>query len=207
MPMATDKSDAAATGAELSGDEKPPMDPDTSEATRRQLELAVEQGNAYRKAVDYMVGDVAKGGGMQKVGDYLIGYAVEDAEGMYSFDDGELTWNNPQDENLHLEIVVCDGSDGRFVPGASVTATLVTPAGEELGPHDQVLVWHPMIYHYARNWTLPEDGEYVLRVHVDPPTFMRHDEINGRRFLEPVDVEFTGVKVERGAEPVTPPSE
>ena len=27
---------------------------------------------------------------------------------------------------------------------------------------------------------------------------MRHDEVNGRRFTEPVDVEFRGVKVERG---------
>ena len=48
------------------------------------------------------------------------------------------------------------------------------------------------------NWTVPADGEYPLRVRVEPPTFMRHDEVNGRRFTEPVDVEFRGVKVERG---------
>jgi hypothetical protein len=35
---------------------------------------------------------------------------------------------------------------------------------------------------------------------------MRHDEVNGRRFEKPVDVEFTGVTIERGAEPVTPPA-
>jgi hypothetical protein len=29
---------------------------------------------------------------------------------------------------------------------------------------------------------------------------MRHDEVNGRRFTEPVDVEFPGVKVSRGAD-------
>ncbi|MFC4627365.1 hypothetical protein ACFO6V_03910 [Promicromonospora alba] len=79
--------------------------------------------------------DVAKDGGTQQVGDYLVGYAIEDAEGMYNL----------------------------------------------------------------------EDGGYTLRVHVDPPTFMRHDEINGRRFTEPVDVEFAGVRIERGAEPVDPP--
>jgi hypothetical protein len=44
-----------------------------------------------------------------------------------------------------------------------------------------------------------------LRVHVDPPAFMRHDEINGRRFTEPADTEFTGVKIERSAEPVDAP--
>ena len=48
--------------SEQTNAERPPMDPNTSEATKRQLELAVEQGNAYRKAVDYMVGEVAKGG-------------------------------------------------------------------------------------------------------------------------------------------------
>jgi hypothetical protein len=188
------------------GDGTPPMDPNTSEATERQLQLAAEQGDAYRRALEYMTGTVAKGGGVTQAGDYLIGYAVEDAEGMYSFDGGELSWHNPEEENLHLEIAVCDAGDGRFVPTAAVTATLVTPSGVELGPYEQALVWHPMLYHYARNWTLPEDGDYTLRVHVEPPTFMRHDEINGRRFLDPVDVEFDGVKVERGAEPVEPPA-
>jgi uncharacterized protein involved in high-affinity Fe2+ transport len=55
-----------------------------------------------------------------------------------------------------------------------------------------------MLYHYGRNWKVPTDGEYTLKVHIDPPTFMRHDEINGCRFTKPVDTEFTGVKVERG---------
>jgi hypothetical protein len=55
-----------------------------------------------------------------------------------------------------------------------------------------------MIYHYGRNWTVPMDGEYTSRVRVEPPTFMRHDEVNGRRFTELIDVEFRGVKVERG---------
>lgn len=62
-----------------------------------------------------------------------------------------------------------------------------------------------MLYHYARHWAVPEDGEYTLRVHIDSPTFMRHDEVNGRRFAQPVDVEFTGVKIARGAEAATPP--
>ncbi len=45
---------------------------------------------------------------------------------------------------------------------------------------------------------VPADGDYTLRVHVDPPTFMRHDEVNGKRFLEPVDVEFARVRMSRG---------
>lgn len=186
-------------------DKTPPMDPNSSEATQPQLDRAIAQGDAYGEALRYMTEEVAKDGGKQRVGDYLIGYAVEDAEGMYEFRAGTLTWQNPKDENVHLEIVVCDASDGRFIPAVQVTATLVTPSGEELGPYEQVLVWHPMLYHYARNWTVPEDGDYTLRVHIEPPTFMRHDEINGRRFTDAADAEFTGVKIERGAEPVEPP--
>ena len=45
---------------------------------------------------------------------------------------------------------------------------------------------------------MPADGEYTLKLHIEPPTFMRHDEINGCRFKEPVETTFKGVEVERG---------
>ena len=64
--------------------------------------------------------------------------------------------------------------------------------------HEQPLLWHPMIYHYGRNLTVPADGEYTLRFRVEPPTFMRHYEVNGQRFTELAEVEFSGVKAERG---------
>lgn len=185
----------------------PPLDPDTSEATRKQLDLAVAQGEAYGRALEHMAHDVADAGGQQRAGEYLVGYAVEEAEGLYRLEDGDLVWHNPGAENAHLEITVRDAADGRFIPGLDVRAALITPGGRELGPWPQDLVWHPMIYHYARNWELPEDGDYTLRVHVDPPRFMRHDEVNGRRFVEPVDVEFTGVHIERSTERVEPPGQ
>jgi hypothetical protein len=175
------------------------MDPDTSEATKRQLDLAREQGDAYGRALEHMTGDVAHDGGEQEAGHFLVGYAVEEAEGMYEWTDGGLVWRDPAEgENLHLEVAVRDASDGRFVPGVKVTATLSDPDGDEVGPHELPLLWHPMIYHYGRNVSVPADGIYKLRVHVDPPTFMRHDETNGCRFTEPVDVEFDRVEVERG---------
>lgn len=61
----------------------PTMDPDTSEATAKQLELAKGQGDAYDTALEYMTGTVAHGGGETEAGHYSIGYAVEGAEGMY----------------------------------------------------------------------------------------------------------------------------
>ncbi len=176
----------------------PPMDPDTDEATAEQLDAARAQGEAYGKALDLMANKVADDGGEQRAGDYLIGYAIEKAEGMYMFDKGELVWTEPERENLHVEVAVRDGGDGRFVPCLDVYATLIDADGNEVGTHKQPMLWHPMIYHYGRNWEVPGDGEYTLRVRVDPPTFMRHDEVNGRRFADPVECEFTGVKVKTG---------
>lgn len=178
--------------------DRPPMDPNSSEADAKQLELAREQGAAYRKALDHMARSVAHDGGTREAGDYLVGYAIEEAEGMYMWEDGELVWREPEDENLHVEIAVCDGADGRFVPGCKVTGTLIDPDGNEVGTHEHPLLWHPMIYHYGRNWTVPADGTYTLKVRVDPPTFMRHDEVNGCRFKESVETVFEGVEVERG---------
>lgn len=177
---------------------RPPMDPDTSEADARQLELARAQGEAYGRALEHMTGEVAHDGGEQEAGHYRIGYAIEEAEGMYEWAYGELVWREPGEANLHVEVAVRDAADGRFVPACTVVATLVAPDGTEVGTHEHPLLWHPMLYHYGRNWQVPADGEYTLRVRVEPPTFMRHDEVNGKRFVEPVEVEFTGVHVERG---------
>jgi len=185
---------------------KPPMDPNTSEATAPQLDRAVAQGDAYRDAVGYLAEHVAQGGGQVLAGNYLVGYAVEDAEGFYEWQgDGEVRWHNPGDANAHIESAVADGADGRFIPELTITVSVVTPDGQELGPHPHPFMWHPMVYHYARDWQLPEGGDYTLQVHIQPPTFMRHDEVNGRRYLEPVDVVFENVEIKLGKEPVDPP--
>lgn len=103
----------------------PPMDSNTSEATAGQLDHAHKQGEAYGNAPHYMTGTVAHDGGERQSGPYLIGYAVEEAEGMYEWVDGELVWRDPGDgENLHVEVSVRDAGDGRFVPAVKVIATL-----------------------------------------------------------------------------------
>ena len=117
---------------------------------------------------------------------------------MYELRDGRLEWQDPQSENLHVEVAVRDRADGRFVPGLTVHATLIDAAGREVGTHRQPFLWHPWLYHYGRNWEVPGDGSYRLRVRIEPPEFARHDKINGRRYAEPVEVEFPNVRVETG---------
>ena len=176
---------------------EPPMRP-SDEANKEQLQLARAQGEALTRALEHMTGNEAHDGGEQAAGDYLVGYAVEEAEGMYLMRDGALEWHNPDEENVHVEVSVRDRADGRFVPGLTVHATLIDGAGNEVGRHRQPYLWHPWLYHYGRNWKVPGDGTYTLRVHIAPPDFPRHDKINGRRFAEPVEVEFTGVSIETG---------
>lgn len=176
---------------------RPPMEP-SDEASESQLDLARDQGSAVERALEHMAEEVATDGGETRAGDYLVGYAVEEAEGMYHLRDGELVWEEPEDENLHVEVSVRDGSDGRIVPGLDVTATLVGPDGEEVGTHKQPFVWHPWIHHYGRNWAVPGDGSYTLRVRIEAPDFPRHDKKNGKRYAQAVEVEFENVEVETG---------
>lgn len=172
----------------------------SEEMDERQQELADEEGDAYQASLRHMVEDVAHTGAITDAGDVQVAIAQEEAEGMYApAGDGDLEWVEPDDdENCHLEVSVSDAADGRFVPGLDVTATLESEDGERVGPVDLPLLWHPGLYHYGANLSVPGDGSYDVRVQVDPPTFERHDEANGDRYAEPVDVTFEDVDVKTG---------
>lgn len=178
--------------------EKHPPMKESDEATREELEMAKEQGRLAGKALNHMLTEVADDGREKSAGDYLVSYAVEEAEGMYQMRDGELQWQEPEDENVHVEVGVRDASDGRFVPGLKVHVRLYDSDGNEVGYHRQPFLWHPWLYHYGRNWQVPGDGEYRMEIHIEAPDFPRHDEKNGRRYAEDVQVEFAGVKIETG---------
>jgi hypothetical protein len=180
----------------------PPHDPPmkvSDEADAEELDLARAEGRAYVEALEHMVQEVANGGGEKRAGDYIVAYAHEEAEGMYRRRGDELEWQDP-DGNIHLEISVRDAADHRFVPGLKVQLTVVDEDGEEVGTESMPFLWHPWLYHYGRNWSIPGDGAYTLRVRIEAPEFMRHDEENGRRYGEPVHVEFEDVELETGVE-------
>jgi Fe2+ transport protein len=180
-------------GADMSRDDTRRPSEESSEA---QLELAVRQGRALHEALEAMDEESDSGVLVRREGEYEIAVAVEEAEGMWSWSDGKLEWRNPTDENCHVEVCVRDGADGRFVPYLGVTATLIDDEGRELGPHEQPFIWHPWLYHYGRNWTVPEGGAYRVRVRIEPPGFMRHDHENGSCYTEPVEVEFEAIEIE-----------
>ncbi|MCA9875651.1 MAG: iron transporter [Anaerolineales bacterium] len=174
---------------------KPPMQA-SDEATKDELDLAREQGRELNKALNHMVSQVADDGQEKQVGDYLVSYAVEGAEGMYHLENGELVWRAPEKENIHVEVGVRDAADGRFVPNLVIHARLIDSQNNDVGYHRQPYVWHPWLYHYGRNWYVPEAGDYRLEIHIQAPDFPRHDKKNGRRYAKDVDVEFSPVKIE-----------
>lgn len=181
-------------------DARMPPERPSDEGDRRQLELARQEGAAYQRELDYMVEKVAHSGGRRRAGDYVVAYAQEEAEGMYAPRDGGLEWVEPGDENCHLEISVSDAGDQRFVPGLKVVATLSAKDGQQVGPFEVPFLWHPGLYHYGKNVKVPGSGVYTLRVRIEPPTFMRHDKVNGRRYADAVEVEFADVDIKAGRE-------
>jgi len=172
----------------------------SDEGDEQGLKLGRAEGEAYSKILKHMLDDVAEGGGQVEHGDYLISYAVEEAEGMYVPKDGKLEWEPPGEANIHIEIAVQDKADGRLIPGLDIDVTVIDANGEEVGTHRTPLLWHPYLYHYGRNWRIPGSGIYTLRVRFPAPQFHRHDKKNGNRFAQGAEVRFENVKLEAGKE-------
>ena len=173
----------------------------SDEATATQLRLAQEEGAAYQRSLDYMVNEVADTGAKTRAGDYIIGFAQERAEGMYRLErEGRLEWAEPEEENCHIEVSVSDAGDRRFIPGLDIEVTLVPASGAPVGPFKTPFLWHPGLYHYGRSVKVPGDGTYTVRIRIAPPSFMRHDKENGKRYAETVEVEFPDVAIKTGRE-------
>ena len=177
--------------------QSPPMKK-SDEATLEQLQMAGAQGDAYEKALHYMARQEADDGGEKRAGDYIVAYAVEKAEGLYHLQDGELKWREPDEENCHIEISVRDATDSRFIPALTVSLRVIDSSGKDVGLHQQPFLWHPWLYHYGRNWRVPGDGEYTLQVSIEAPSFPRHDNENGRRYTDDVEVTFENVTIKTG---------
>ncbi|HEX2911831.1 MAG TPA: iron transporter [Chloroflexia bacterium] len=173
----------------------------SDEAKGKHLPLAKEQGQALQHAVEAM-NKMDSHGKPKQSGDYLISYAVEEAEGLYMPVNGELQWVLPPEANAHIEVLVRDAGDGRFIPGLTVNATIIDSHGKVIDRSQLPFLWHPWLYHYGLDVTVPGSGDYTLRIQIDPPSFPRHDKVNGKRYTQPVEVEFTGVKIESGRKKV-----
>ena len=186
--------DDASTG---DGNTARPLTP-SDEGDRKGLELGRAQGEALTRTLEHMTSEIAHDGREVQSGEYLVAYAVEEAEGMWMPRDGRLEWVEPDPNNCHVEVAVRDAADGRLIPGLTVQAALLDGHGGMIEMKTLPLLWHPYLYHYGANFTVPGDGTYGLRVTFAPPDFPRHDQKNGKRFLEGCELTFDDVKVKAG---------
>lgn len=172
-----------------------------AETTPEANELARQLGASIQQALATMLGKVAMDGAETRKGEYLVDYAVEYAEGLWQMKDGKLRYDTKveqsAEQNAHVEVALRDPQTGRMLMGVPVHATLYRD-GRTTGSHEVGFIWHPWLYHYGRNWRVPETGNYRLRVQADIPPWRRYGREAGRRFTQPVEVEFDDVNVQTG---------
>lgn len=174
----------------------------SDEATRMGLALARKAGEAYQEMLRYFVDHVAHAGRVVESDDYLVALAVEKAEPLWYPSGGGLELHDPPAKaNQHIEVVVCDRADGRFLPQLEVTVTLLKD-GKETGTWDLPFLWHPTMYHYGRNVEVIDGGPHAARVSIGMPGFPRHDKVNGRRYTKAVVVDIDGIDLKPAREDV-----
>ncbi|MGB7786610.1 MAG: iron transporter [Salinimicrobium sp.] len=168
----------------------------------KKKKLAEDQGKAYSAALDYMksIDNHAE----KEVDDYIISLASEEAEGTYQLQGGELKWNTPEkDKNTHLEIVVRDKKDKRFIPGLDIKGKVFDDKDNLIIDTDFPFLWHPFLLHYGAFFKIPKSGKYRVQVEIPAPKFHRHDEIKGKRYGKDVKVDIE-IEMETGREPHGP---
>ncbi|WP_373059770.1 iron transporter [Zunongwangia sp. H14] len=173
------------------------------EDNEKKIKLAEQQGKALGAAADYMknMDNYVE----KEVHDYIVSVVSEEAEGTYQFQDGELKWHvPPKDFNTHMEILVRDKHDKRFLPGLKISAKVFDEDNQLVEEKDFPFFWHPFLNHYGANFKIPKEGEYTVEVNFPAPEFPRHDEIKGKRFEKGVSEKFGPLTLEAGRKPHGP---
>lgn len=167
------------------------------------IKLAEQQGRALAEAADYMknMDNFVE----KEVDDYIITVVSEKAEGTYRLKDGSLQWHVPPKElNTHMEILVRDRQDKRFIPGLNISARIFDEKENLVEEKQFPLFWHPFLLHYGSNFKIPAAGKYTVEVHIPAPDFPRHDEVKGKRYAWDVEIKMPPLKLEAGREPHGP---
>lgn len=104
----------------------------SDEASAEGPRLADEAGKACERKVRYFIDNIAHAGRTAECGDYRVGIAIEKAEPLWYPCGDELALREPpKGANRHLEVIVTDRADGRFLPGLDVNVELVAEDGDK----------------------------------------------------------------------------
>ena len=171
----------------------------------KKQDVARKQGEAFDAALEIMSQDVDTCLSVHK-DDYIITIACEEAEGSYvPADEKSLTWNAPgKPLNKHIEIVVQDADDHRFLPELSIRCTMRDTNGDGIAEFELPFMWHPFMFHYGSDVELPGEGDYRFSLTIGQPEFGRHDELNGARYKTAVQVDLGPLHLKPGRKPFGP---
>ena len=171
---------------------------------KREEQLVKNQGDAYQASYDMLMEEDPHVG--KEVNDYFVTASFEPAEGMYIPDiDKSLIWRPPSDEdNQHVEVIVRDRKDKRFIPQLLISMKLYDKNQKIVFNKEIPFIWHPFVYHYGTNGSIPDEGVYVPEVTIAMPLFHRHDEVRGERYTKDVMVKLDSVHLTPGKKPYGP---
>lgn len=160
------------------------MESSDTENPRKETNVyATAQGHAYESALNEMRREATSDS--QEVGDFIITIACEKADGMYysNGSNDDLIWKGPENsENQHIDVIVQDRKDQRFIPHLDISCSLLNEHRTPIVKLKPAFGWHPFLYHYGMNFSLPYDGVYFFEVRIARPLFGRHDKLHGKRY-------------------------
>jgi hypothetical protein len=137
--------------------------------------------------------EIAAEGGATESGDWRVGYIVEPAEPWFE-DVG--TFREPAaGETHHIEIVPFEAATGRIVPDVPIRLEVVDDSGAVVD-EQELSFYYAEFFHYANNFSVPEQGTYTLRATLSAPSFRRHgEESEGPALAQETTVEFSDVQL------------
>ncbi|WP_298586276.1 iron transporter [uncultured Kocuria sp.] len=188
----TDEAQAPATGPTGTAAATPEATPG---ATATPSTDAVPEGVAAQYAT--LAAEVEAEGGRTAAGDWEVAYIVEPAEPWFETTDGDPTRREPAaGETHHLEIIPIEAATGRIVPEVPIRLEVLDDTGEVVD-EQELMFFNAEFFHYANNFSVPDEGDYTLRATLEPPEFTRHGEsLEELTLLEPVTVTFEDVRLE-----------
>jgi hypothetical protein len=169
---------------------------------KRQEELSKKLADNLNLSLNAHTEDMSHSA--KRINDYIVTVAVENSYGLYAHQtDGSLDWETPESFGTqHVEIIIQDRDDKRFVPYLDVKVKIFDKGNNLITESEAPFMWHPYAYHYGFDTTLPADGEYYFEVKVKKPKFDRHHLAHGKKYQEdiatmlgPVEIVLPGEEI------------
>ena len=146
-----------------------------------------------------LAAEVDERGGSQRTGDWTVSYIVEAAEPWFEKHAGSSHFREPAaGETHHIEIIPTETATGRIVPEVPVTLQVLDERGQVVD-QSRLNFYYSTFFHYANNFSVPEEGTYTLRAILGRPGFLRHGEESEKPALDQgAAVSFADVQLSQG---------